>query len=168
MKRAARNLVLALTLPILVWLGLSFVPGCTAVILDGPLRMRFNHRPPEAAFRFAFGRGVPRGVTDLTATGEAWLAGTNVWLRFRAPDAVADSLVAGYEVGATTAEDHLSSWGSTLARYSGSERRAWEALGHARHPQCLEKPQNGNGSGGRTTVWIDRETHQVYVFVFGT
>ena len=64
-------------------------------------------------------------MTDLSAAGETWLAGTNVWVRFRASDATLQTLLSGYErepEAASGVSSFREGWGRSLKQYDPDGR----------------------------------------------
>jgi hypothetical protein len=150
-----------------VWGCGSFIPGCAADLADGPFRRRFGHRPPQAAFELAFRQAPPADVSDLRAAGEAWLAGTNVWLRFRASEPTVRRLLADYQRGTSGASDlteFRQQWDASLQRHDPHNRLEWDELYRVRQPENFTRI---TGDGHFTNAWVDRQKGIVYVFVFG-
>jgi hypothetical protein len=151
----------------LVWCVAAFLRGCGPDLIDGPLRRDFNRRPPEAAFDFVFGQPVSAGVEDLRATGEAWIAGSNVWLRFRAPEPVVRTLLTRYQrepFDRRNLQDVQEVWGPRLKDYDPTDRIGWDDLYKAVRVECFGKR---SGGGTDRTVYWDRGKGVVYVFLVG-
>lgn len=55
----------------------------------------WSTRPPQEAFQGAFRCPLPSGISDLQAAGFLALGGGDVWLRFRATDAVVAVVTRG-------------------------------------------------------------------------
>ncbi len=172
--RLSRLLFLTLGMAGLLGLGGFVMRSCGADLADGPFRRRYGLRPPEQAFEFAFKQPVPPGVTHLRATGESWLAGTNVWLVFRTSDPVleqllesANTLIAPTRRGVQDNKelrDFGEIWDSRLDEYDTTSRLNWRNLYQARK---VDTCVFGDHSSLERTIWYVRETGTAYVFVYG-
>lgn len=151
----------------LAWFAGSLVPGCTADLADGPFRKRFAHGPPQAAFEFSFNRRVPQDVTDLRATGESWIAGTNVWLRFNASDRTIRELAANLDrktFDKAEFQHQEEMWSTNRRHYDPDDALGWNELHAVRAPEYYTR---SNGGGGQTSLWVDRRSSVVYVQILG-
>ena len=164
--KAGRLIVLGLALVGIVYVSTAWLPGCAQDLADGPFRKRFTHRPPRQAFEFVFDQPPLNGVSELRAAGETWLAGTNVWLRFRADPQTLALLTAGWKnTPATPASlENMKIWDSHLSRYDPNERLGWRTLYRTRKTVEYYKD---DGYGGSVTAWVEPSTGEVFVFKFG-
>jgi hypothetical protein len=162
--RGRRALILGGGLAAVGWLLGCWLPSCGDQ--DSALRTRFARHPPERAFEFVFSRPVPAGVSDLAATGETWIQGTNVWITFRAPESVYAELVRGWQQSETTAEERreLAEVWDPNRHYDPQDSLGWKEL---YRPGKLSSFHRSLGGGADVTVWIDRRSQRVYVFRFG-
>ena len=95
------------------------------------------------------------------------MGGTSVWLRFRASETTIRDLVSGYKrlaVERKELRNFSEMWDPTLRRFDPADRLRWKKLYAVPKLDCFKHTR---GDGGSTTVWVDRRTGAVYVFLFG-
>lgn len=149
----------------LVWLGAVALAGWMDA--DNPFKKRFARYPPEVGFEFVFGHQPPAGVAELRSTGEFWLAGTNLWLTFRADPAVTDELFGDWKrpPSPTPAErrELRGMHDEALSGYDPKGTLRWNELYDVRRSREYRREH----PDGYTEATVDVPTNRVYVFRWG-
>lgn len=128
----------------------------------------FSEEPPGEAFRVAFGRPPPAGVTNLRAAGMRGLGGMSVWLRFQATEPIIRELTGSLkpESAKEALEEQRDVMDHDLQYFDPEDRLLWREL--YRIPQLQAYEVKREPSGGYLRVFVDRPRGDVFVFVVGT
>lgn len=135
--------------------------------LVGAVGSRAFQRTPERAFELTFRGEVPDGVTDLRVVGRCWSPCKGAWMRFRAPQAIIDSLCSrSFEPGPYDERKPLRTWQLKwelpLRWHDPQDRLRWRELYTARRLETFHRRAYQDAQ-----MWVDRETNTVYLYCFG-
>ena len=143
----------------------NLLPAWAGPWSDGPLRTRFARRPPAEAYERVFNTPVPADVTNLRATGEVWLGGMNIWLRFRAGKKTIQALTGGGK--GDPAVDMLNHWkfeeiAAQLKNHDPDDHVQWDEVFRARKRVRSFSPSD------EMQLYVDPRDGTVYVYLLGS
>ena len=156
------TLCVVVTVLIVVVVGAIGVIGTVSWLFFRSLSVDYGALPTTKVFQWVFRKPVPSGVSHLKVTGHGFGQGHQVWMRFKATDAVIKSLTKGEEEEATLEEilrSHLYQFEDKDALSVG-----WDEIRRIKKPEyCPFDATNGKGSGWYGFMVIDRKRRIVYL-----